>query len=127
MGMMGKGNHKGCPYGGWMGWWSSNVFVSVGGRFPNRPYGEEWRWGMTGGWCGGCVSVQVGTMAGEILCGSNGGRDGSPHLRGQREVEGNHKGCPYGGRMGWWSSNPFVSLGGRFPNRPYRKSGLDGG
>ena len=33
--------------------------------------------------------------------------------------EGNHKGCPYGGRMGWWSSNPFVSRGGWFGNRPY--------
>ncbi len=40
--------------------------------------------------------------------------------------EGNHKGCPYGGRMGWWSSNPYVGMGGRFPNRPYGKSGLDG-
>ena len=40
-GMMGKGNHKGCPYGGWMGWWLSNPFVSVGGRFPNRPYGKS--------------------------------------------------------------------------------------
>ena len=40
--------------------------------------------------------------------------------------KGNHKGCPYGGRMGWWSSNGFVSLGGRFPNRPYGNSGLDG-
>ena len=36
-GMMGKGNHEGCPYGVWMGWWSSNGFVSMGRRFPNRP------------------------------------------------------------------------------------------
>ena len=40
-GMTGKGNHKGCPYGGWMGWWSANRFVSMGGRFPNRPYGAN--------------------------------------------------------------------------------------
>ena len=39
--MTGKGNHKGCPYGGWMGWWSANGFVSLGGRFPNRPYGNS--------------------------------------------------------------------------------------
>ena len=40
-GMMGKGNHEGCPYGVWMGWWSSNGLVSLGGRFPNRPYGAN--------------------------------------------------------------------------------------
>ena len=40
-GMTGKGNHKGCPYGVWMWWWSSNGFVSLGGRFPNRPYGAN--------------------------------------------------------------------------------------
>ena len=39
--MMGKGNHKGCPYGGRIWWWSSNPFVSMGGRFSNRPYGAK--------------------------------------------------------------------------------------
>ena len=40
-GLMGKGNDKGCPYGGWIWWWSSNGFASLGGRFPNRPYGAK--------------------------------------------------------------------------------------
>ena len=30
-----------CLYGGWMWWWSSNGFVSMGGGFPNRPYGAK--------------------------------------------------------------------------------------
>ena len=69
--------------------------------------------------------------------------DGSPHARGQREgvfqstVSANQGGwvpacarttgggrattrvAPTGDDWGWWSSNPFVSMGGRFPNRPY--------
>ena len=39
--MMGKGNHKGWPHGGWIWWWSSNGFASLGGRFPNRLYGAK--------------------------------------------------------------------------------------
>ena len=49
-GMMGKGNHKGCSYMGWMWWWSSNPFVSRGGRFPNRPYGAIVGWMGDDGW-----------------------------------------------------------------------------
>ena len=37
----GKGNHKGCLYGGRMWWWSSNGLVSMGGGFPNHPYGAK--------------------------------------------------------------------------------------
>ena len=41
-------------------------------------------------------------------------------------MEGAHEGRPYGGWMGWWSSNGFVGMGVWFPNHPYGNSGLDG-
>ncbi len=164
MGDDGEGQRQGLPLRGTDGGGSSRTRSSVwAGGSRTVPTGRVGWMGMTGGGCGGCVSAQVGTMAREILCGTNGGEDGSPHTRGQREGKGNHKGCPcggadggggrrtgssvwaggsrtaptvqirrwemkgkgnhegcpYGGRMGRWSSNPFVSVGGRFPNRAY--------
>ena len=87
--MMGKGNHKGCPYGGADGVVVVERVPEWAGGSRTAPTAQIRRWGMMG--------------------------------------KGNHEGCPYGVWMGWWSSNGLVSLGGRFPNRPYGKSGLDGG
>ena len=116
--LMGKGNHKGCPYGG------VDLVVVVervrqfGRAVPEPPLREEWvGWGMTGGGCGGWIPASAGeTDAGTGSCGR------ALTVQSRRyglTGKGNHKGCPYGGRMGWWSSNPFVSMGGRFSNRPY--------
>ena len=162
-GMMGKGNHKGCPYGGVDGVWSSNRFVSMGGRFPNRPYGQSRRWGIGEGQPQGLPLRGGGWgVVGESVWA--GGSRTAPTAQSRRwgmMGKGNHKGCPYGGvdvvvvvervpvRVGvpvptvqsrrwgmtgkgnhkgfaptgdgcwWWSSNGFVSMGGRFPNRPY--------
>ena len=81
----GEGQPQGLPLRGADGGGSSRTGSSVWtGGSRTVPTGRVGWMGMTGGGCGGCGSAQVGTMAGEILCGSNGGRDGSPHPRGQR-------------------------------------------
>ena len=110
-----------------MGWWSSNRFVNMGGRFPNHPYGNSGldgddRWRVRGRVprLHGCWLFAGTTDVGTGSCGR--GMTGQSRRCGLRG-KGNHKGCPYGGRMWWWSSNGLVSLGGRFPNRPYGKSG----
>ena len=117
-GMTGKGNDKGLPLRGTDGGRRSNRFVSMGGRFPNCPYGKS---GLDGEGCGGWIPAPAGKT--DVGTGSCGRALTVQSRRWGMMGKGTHEGCPYGGRMWWWSSNGLVSLGGRFPNRPYGKSG----
>ena len=74
-GLTGKGNHKGCPYGGRMGWWSSNRVRQYGWAVPRTaPTAQNRRWGMMGKGAGdGFPPPSLRVLA---IRGNNGGERG---------------------------------------------------
>ena len=112
--MMGKGNHEGCPYGVWMGWWSSNGFVGMGVWFPNHPYGKS---GLDGEGCGGWIPAS----AGKTDVGVGGSRTTPPGRGAIRfDGEGQPQGLLLRGVDGVVVVEPVRQFGrAGFPNRPY--------
>ena len=91
----GEGQPQGLPLRGADGGGSSRTGSSVWtGGSRTVPTGRVGWMGMTGGGCGVCGSAQVGTMAGEILCGNNGGRGGVPAYARTTGGEGQPQGLP---------------------------------